>query len=297
VDVGEVRCGSPLAHRFLFVNRGQDSVEITDVKAACGCMTPTLDKKVLRAGEEGSLLLEVNTLSQASGPEDWWVRLAYHSEGQVHEITLRLVGRLITEIGVEPASMVIHADKEIQHVLIVTDTRPQPLAVKGVSATSPSLHTSVGMPLKNEDGLWTIPIQLRFDGQVPDGQHQDTICIVTGDPAYPELRVPVTIVKETASQVTIAPDSVEIHAQAGQPLPSKIVMLRTSGTVPIDVANLTADHPAIHCTYAPGPENNATLKVTIDRQRIQGDLFATLQIHLRSPSTETLVLPVKVISQ
>src|SRR3954466_7723719 len=75
-DLGEVRGGTPLTHRFTFVNQGPETVEITGVQASCGCLTPRVEKNTLPPGESGALLLEVHTLNQPAGPRNWKVRLS-----------------------------------------------------------------------------------------------------------------------------------------------------------------------------------------------------------------------------
>jgi hypothetical protein len=297
VSVGEVRCGAPLAHRFLFVNRGTTDVEIVDMKTACGCLTPTLSKKSLKPGEEASLLLEVNTLTQAAGPQDWWIKLLYRADERVEEVTLSITGKLVEEIRVEPPTLAIYADQAIEHALTVVDTRAQSLSVKAVSASSPNLRASIGTSAKNEKGEWTIPIQLSFNGTTLDGQHQETINIVTDDPSYPELHVRVLLIKEEHNKITVSPTLVSIRALEGRPLPSRILAIRTSGDEPVEVEGVTTDDPAIQCTWAPGPDNNATLKVTVDRQRFKGDhLFGKVQIKLRRPTMQTLTVPVECLS-
>src|SRR5205823_2617155 len=66
-SAGEVRTGIPLAHRFTYVNEGPEAVEITETRGSCGCLTPRLAQRVLQPGETGTLVLEVNTLSQDAG--------------------------------------------------------------------------------------------------------------------------------------------------------------------------------------------------------------------------------------
>jgi len=294
VNVGEVRCGAPLAHRFLFVNRGKTDVEIVDMKTTCGCLTPTLSKKVLKPGEEASCLLEVNTLTQAAGPQDWWVKLQYRAEEQLEEVTLSITGRLVEEIRVEPPSLAIYADQAVQQVVTVLDTRAESLSLKAVSATSPSLRATIGKATKNDKGEWAIPITLDFTGDVPDGCHQETLSLITSDPSYPELHVPVTLVKQAQNQVTLSPNFVTIRAAAGRPLPSRIVMIRTNSEEAVEVEKISSDDPAVHCTWAAGPEKNATLKLTVDRQQIKGDhLSANMKIELRRPKVQTLTLPLE----
>src|SRR5262249_41900674 len=93
VDVGEVRCGGPVSRRCAFVNRGPARVEILEVRAGCGCLIPHLPQRVIRPGESGSLLLEVNTLSQTEGPHTWSCEVACQSAGRRFEVPLQIVGR------------------------------------------------------------------------------------------------------------------------------------------------------------------------------------------------------------
>src|SRR5262245_9575878 len=68
VKLGEACTGTPLRQLFTFTNHGPNTVSIYRLEAACGCMTPRLDRQVYRSGESGSFVLEVNTLTQPAGP-------------------------------------------------------------------------------------------------------------------------------------------------------------------------------------------------------------------------------------
>src|SRR5438477_9178298 len=82
VKAGEVHTGQPLRQRFTFTNRGLAVVTIDRLSAACGCMTPRLDRKSYPPGESGSFVLEVNTLTQPAGPNRWRVQVQYTDGGQ-----------------------------------------------------------------------------------------------------------------------------------------------------------------------------------------------------------------------
>src|SRR5262249_30314670 len=76
VDVGEVRAGSTLSHKFTFTNRGMEEVEITGVQSSCGCLTPRMSGQRFAAGEQGHVQVEINTLSPSPGPHTWQVKLS-----------------------------------------------------------------------------------------------------------------------------------------------------------------------------------------------------------------------------
>src|SRR5262245_12700627 len=109
-DAGEARTGIPLCHRFDFVNDGPEPVEITDIRAGCGCLVPRWEKRKYRAGERGTVVMEVNTLTPAPGPHTWQFQVRYRCGEAVREIPLKLSARLVAEISVRPAALTVIAD-------------------------------------------------------------------------------------------------------------------------------------------------------------------------------------------
>src|SRR5262249_8352687 len=74
---GTVRSAAPVVHHFSFVNQGPETVEITGLQGSCGCLKPQVAKSTYQPGEQGTVDLEINTLSQAPGPHSWSVRVSY----------------------------------------------------------------------------------------------------------------------------------------------------------------------------------------------------------------------------
>src|SRR5690606_1757080 len=77
VNLGAVPPMDEVYARFRYVNQGERPVEIQGLEPSCGCMTPTLDKKVLQPGEAGEFRLRVSTANQAPGPQEFSVRMTY----------------------------------------------------------------------------------------------------------------------------------------------------------------------------------------------------------------------------
>src|SRR5438874_2395773 len=74
-NAGVVYAGVPLTHEFIFENQGPETVTNMQARASCGCLIPHLAQTTFRAGEKGRFVLEVNTLSQTTGPHSWQVTL------------------------------------------------------------------------------------------------------------------------------------------------------------------------------------------------------------------------------
>src|SRR4051812_32791912 len=146
VDAGEVRSGVPLKHRFHFVNVGPGAVQVTDVRPSCGCLTPRLEQRRYGPGEEGSLLLEVNTLTQPAGPHTWSAQIRYESGGHPQELSLLLGARVRTEVSVQPAALTLYTDTGIGHELTLTERRTHPLIVRAVETGLPEVRGQLREP-------------------------------------------------------------------------------------------------------------------------------------------------------
>jgi hypothetical protein len=290
IDAGEVYSGPVLARRFAFVNRGPDAVEVTDLRAGCGCLKPRLDRRTYQPGEAGELLVEINTLTQAPGAHAWPVLVCYRSGTTAHELPLRLTARLVTEVTVQPAALTVTTDAALAHEVVLTDLRPRPLAVTGTTGSSPQLQARVVETGNDEAGHRTYKVRIEVAADYPEGRSEAVVAIYTDDAAYRELCVPVTVVKRARAAVTATPGAVALRAAPGQPVPSRVVLLRdNTGGERVVVEEVSADDPAVSCRWAPGPDKLATLKVSVDRARV---LQTVVRVRVSKPSPQTLTIPV-----
>ena len=60
-DFGDVKQGDVLTYSFRFKNGGDEPLVVEAVKSECDCLTYTLEQKVFAPGEEGEILLTLNT--------------------------------------------------------------------------------------------------------------------------------------------------------------------------------------------------------------------------------------------
>jgi hypothetical protein len=294
-NVGDVRSGMALRHTFKFVNDGPESVEITGTQGSCGCLSPTIAKRSLKPGEEGELVLDVNTLSPAAGPHTWRLKVAYQAADKPHEITLVLNAKVIREITVEPTAVTLFAEKGLGTEIVVSDIRKTPLRVKEVRPSSGALKAGIYEAFRNRQGQATHKITLTVAAELAEGRYDESIEIITDDAAYPSLKVPVTVVKRSQQRYSATPREVTLTAASMQPIPSRIVLLRDSENQEVAVEKVVIDHPAITCRWAQGPGTNATLKIGADHTKVTDKSFkSVVHIHLAGAAKETITIPVTV---
>jgi hypothetical protein len=292
-DAGEVRAGQVLVHRFAFVNKGTETADIVEVRTSCGCLKSVVAPSVYRPGEHGEVRLEINTLSEASGPNRWQGLVIYQLDGTVHETPLTLTGKIVTEIVIQPAAIMLFGDGAAAHDAVVTDLRAHPFSVERVSSSSPELSTRLADTGADGSGHRTYTVRFALSEQYPVGRHEETIAVYTDDPAYPELRIPVTILKRPRQRLTAAPAEVSLRALPGQAPPSRIVLIRDLHDQEIIVDEARSDNPAIVCRWAKGPGTMVTLRISVDRSRLASSRLQTsVRVRIRQPVADELIIPV-----
>jgi hypothetical protein len=297
-DVGEVRAGAPLAlvQRFTFVNDGQEAAEITGLRASCGCLKPSVDKNTIRPGERGTVTLTVATLDAMAGPHNWPVFVNYRCGSKDCETSLRLAANIITEVSVQPGALTVFADSAVAHEIVVAVMRERTLHISSVQSSSPKLRTHLGEPSTDSSGHLVRKIQLDLAPDYPEGRHEEVVDIYTDDPGYRDLRVPVTIVKRPPQRITASPARVDLVTAPGQEVPSKVLALRSADSRDVVVEKIDADDAALACQWARGPGAMATVRVNIDRKRMQGNLLQTqIRIHVSQPADQTITVPVTCV--
>jgi hypothetical protein len=292
-NAGTVYTGTRLVHRFAFTNKGPDAADIVEARPSCGCLTPQLSQSHLQPGEAGVLELEVNTFTQPAGPQAWTVHVKYQSSQRTYEIPLQLTARLIAEVTVEPAALVLAAEKASEQELLLIDRRAQPFTITAVGASSPGLQPRLAEQGRDAQGHHIGKIRMAVADEYPAGRHEEIVSIYTDNPAYRELRVPVTVIKHGPQRVTALPGEVTLTTAAGQPFPSRMVLLRDRDNQPVRIERILADDPALVCQWVPGPNNLASLRIRVERQQLtQNNLHSVIHVELSAPVRETLMIPV-----
>lgn len=295
VELGEVKAGPPLTHRFRLVNDGKASVEILDARTTCGCLAPRLERRTLAPGEAYTFPVEVRTLGQAAGPHTWKAHVRYGSGAEARELPLEITATVVSEVVVQPAALTFFAQGNIRQEVTLTDLRPHPLSVTAVEASLPFLRATVTERGFDAAGRRLTRINLESTGELPDGRHEGLLSIYSDDTAYSCLQVPVTVVKNARAPVTAHPAEVNLSGTAGRPLTARLVRLRAADGTPVRVERITADDPGLNVTWAAGPEHFATVKVQADHTRLAaGAVRTAVHVHVASPVRETVTLPVSI---
>jgi Protein of unknown function (DUF1573) len=281
-DLGELRGGPVYDHRFDFVNDSVQTLEITDIRLGCGCLQPVLEKRVFAPGEKGSLRLNIRTLGQPSGARTWQAHVQYRHRGELRETTLILAASIRNEITIEPSILAMSVETALKQEITITDHRSSPCKVKAVLASSPAIHVTV-QPTDN--GVTRVLLKVSA-ADLTAARSEEMVSIYFDDPFYRELQVPITLLKANRPTVSATPEQVEIVGAGSQ-----IVRLRANSDKAVRIEKAEANNPGIKCTWAAGPGNDATLKISATGDT-SSSTPARVIVHLAEPAGATVILPV-----
>jgi hypothetical protein len=290
VDRGEVKAGTALTHVFELRNAGPAPLTITEVAVACGCLQPKLSRREIPPGEMAGLAIDVNTLSQQSGPNLWKTTVRFAQGNEKGELELRIKARIVREVSIEPVALGVTIAKESSHTFTLTDRRPKALTIVAVRCSSPEVKVEPAPAVANASGEHTQQVLVTILASFPAGRHTETIQIITDDPEYRELRVPLTVDRRAADQLQATPERVDLRLARGQTSASLLVRLRCNDEQPVVVERMEADQPVIRCKWAEGPGPMATLRIGVESNGRSGQ--GQVRVHIKGPTPRVLTLPV-----
>lgn len=291
---GEVRAGVPLKESFAFTNDGAESIKILEVRSTCGCLAPRVDKQEIAPGERGEVLVEVNTLSQPAGHHNWATRVRYQVNGTARETVLELIAKLTTDVTVEPAALVLHVNQPFTQNVLLSDRRPKTFQITRALSSTEHLTVRVGAVGRSKDGRWCRDLQIDLAGDHPDGRFEQIVSLYTDDPEYPEIRLPVTVVKRSHYRLSATPAQAVMELRGGQQTASRLVLIRDEQQQPIVINRAVADHPALSCRWSEEPGSTGSVRITLDRTKLtEQTLDANVRIYVTKPDPYLLTIPVR----
>lgn len=87
-DFGQIEYNGNGTCEFTFKNTGKEPLLLTNVKASCGCTTPTWPKEPIKRGKKGTIVVKYNT--RITGAFTKTIRV--YSNAKTNLVTLKITG-------------------------------------------------------------------------------------------------------------------------------------------------------------------------------------------------------------
>ncbi|QVL30536.1 DUF1573 domain-containing protein [Telmatocola sphagniphila] len=287
-DFGAVKTGTILRKTIQLKNDSADSVEITNIVTVCGCQQPKIGQKKLPAGQSTTLEFSLNTITQNSGPNQWKATVQYSQSGNSYEKEILFTAQLTRELEITPVQIAGNFESTFETKIVLHDRRAQPKAVRAVRTSLTFLETHIGLI----DASGTQTIELKTKANMPVGEYSDILLLDTQDPDYPELKIPIRLVKNAANSIAVQPEKLTLRWVQGQKAVVGRLLLRAREEgKKFEIDKIECELPNLQTKFALA-EGYASVKVTLETENLKtGE--TELQIQIKDPLPRTIKVPVR----
>ena len=240
-DFGNVARGSKIRHTFPVVNKTNSEVRIATWKPKCGCTDVRVGARIIPPGTQTTIEATLDT-TKFQGPKASGLTLVLSSPNYAEldlNLTCFIRGDIVMTPGqidfgvLRPSSVLPSASLTLTYAggrsnweIVQMLTQTAKVKARGEEKS------------RTADGQiqWTVTATLQPG--LSNGYFKDEITLITND--KPEQRIPVSVVANIQSAVTVTPSIINFgQVRAGETL-SKSSAVRVRSSTPFSLTKLTA---------------------------------------------------------
>jgi hypothetical protein len=180
INLGTVVSGDPITAAFKFTNKGDSELEITALRAGCGCTKSEAEKTKLAPGESSKITFVFNSTG-FSGPVNKHITVS-SNDPEHPNVSLSFEVEVVPIAKLKPERLNFGSIKVNQtkvHLLQVYPANPKNFAIQKIESMGE--HVSAIGFKKVQSGsseFWEVKVQVKA-GPIP-GRLMETLCIVAG---------------------------------------------------------------------------------------------------------------------
>lgn len=218
-DFGAVAALSKQEHIFEFVNSTDDTLNLFDVKASCGCTKPTILTSTVAPGETAKVLAQFQTRT-FRGEKKATVTVKLDRIGeytQRGEVQFSVKGKIRKDVVMTPGEVnfaSFSAAKRAQQIVKMKYAGSPLWKVLKVKSTNPHLDVQAVEVAREQTGKVAYDLIVKVKDSMPAGFFEEQLTVFTNDKNTP--RMPISVsgrVKPTLEASPIQLGIVKQHAQ------------------------------------------------------------------------------------
>lgn len=296
-EIGGVAKGEKITHDFVIRNEGTAPLEITEVRASCGCTVAEYDKTIA-PGAAGKVHVAVDTTTFA-GPITKGVTV-FTNDPDNPQIELTVKASVQPAISVKPgyARYIIVQGEEkqgtIEQTLWASDGAP--LEILKAESPYPFLKVSFREATPGEQAAegkgkqWRV--QMTLDRDAPVGALAEYVRVTTNHPKQKLVEIPVSGFVRPV--ITVTPPLADFgQIELKEPF-RRALIVKAYSTDPIKVTGVEGNLKGIDTQLEPVQEGREyQIRVTLNPAIGKGPFNGKLTIHTDSPKKPVLEVELK----
>jgi len=209
-DFGTVARGAKVEHRFTLKNKYKEDIQIERVSSSCGCATTRFTKRPLKTGEEGEIVVAVDTRSFL-GRKDTTLTVVFAppfpAEVQLH--THCFIRRDIVFCPGLVQFSSVRQGRSVTREVSISYAGRHDWRIRSVNNNNPHLEVKLS-ETSREFGQVKYNMSVRLKDDAPLGYIKDQLVLVTDDPDRVKSRVPIAVEGIVVPAIDVRPSSLMI---------------------------------------------------------------------------------------
>jgi len=187
-NFGTVDSLNAIEHTFVLKNIGDTTLEISEVRAACGCTVANISSKSIAPGETSELTAHLN-LQGRSGPQSKAISIN-SNDPQNPSYRVNLSGTIAQTYQASPDRLILgdlQSGAEVTQTVDLSALTETPLAIQAVESSDPSIKVEQEVIQEGRQ----VRLKITMRGASTPGPINANIKVTTGNPARPVSDIPV----------------------------------------------------------------------------------------------------------
>lgn len=286
-DFGTVPRGSDAVFEFKFTNKYEEDIHVSGVRSSCGCTTPRIKKADLKTYEEGSIICEFNTKSFV-GAKAAVVTVVF-TKPFYGEMQLQVKGNIRSDIDTDPGIIQFGdvdrgSTKETQ--VKITARKGSGWEIKDVRSANQHLGVS-SLEKVNVQGKVAYNLNVRLKESAPVGEFSDNIVLVTNDPQYNNVTIPV---HGNITPPLMLPGRIDLGTMKNGAGSKSFFVAKSK--IPFEIKEITCEDKRITFKVPEGKKNNHVINFEFAPDEIVGAFKQPITVvtDLEADGTATTVV-------
>lgn len=289
--------------RFRFINHGQHPVDIQQIDRSCGCLGQQLRDTHLEPGEEGELMLSVQTANEEPGLKEYFAVVRY-TDPHPREAKLTLKFEMPdNKVSVEPKALLFYqfGTDPVSKTITIRDHRRDRLRITDIDCNSPFV-TLGGIQTSQRRKSTEYLFDVTVAGNVPPGQHRSVVIAYTDDVKFPQIIVPLYVqgpVVDTSSSLQVEPGQIKLMRTAEDGAESWFRITVAPSESEFQVTAVETAPVGINVEIAPAESLSDQLvqvkgRVTLHKDFPPGVTRGLITLHTNDPGRSRVEIPVQI---
>jgi len=261
-DFGTVWSGDEVKAEFVVHNDGDTPLEITKVRAGCGCTQAEKFDKTIPPGGKVTMGFKVRTRGM-HGQVTKVVQVSCNDQTVSQPIKLYIKGMIKARISIEPRNGANFGPKTAEDDLVKTVTLTNNTDKLMKLVPKPAQRESIfSYELKELEPGKKVQLIIKANPPFKTQANSTRLPFLTGIPEEPEIRIPCYLYVKPI--IEVRPSYHSLAVPLAQEWRNNNIQIRNYGKTPMKIVSVNASHPQIKTDLTEvDPGNLYRLNVTI----------------------------------